>query len=247
MSPIYTPGKVVLAKNYVEGDRYFSNVSLLLHGNADGSGNILDSSPSPKTVSKFGNAASATPPSYPNSNSSFGNAIAFDGNGDYLASSSNAAFGMGTSDFTLEAWIRPDLIAGADRGVIDFRNTLFGTLDGGAAFIDASTSKLSFFDGVTVYGKTGTTISLNVWHHVAWVRSGNILTAYLNGVQDFTASFSVNLGASRPLGIGGSNTDTGKGASPFSGYIDDLRITKGVARYTANFTPPTAPFADAQY
>jgi len=221
-------------------DPQFGSVSLLLHGDGtNGSATITDSSPTPKTVTAAGNAQIST------AQSKFGGAsLLFDGNGDYLASASNAAFGMGTSNFTLEAWIRPNLITGFDRGIIEFRNTIFGQLDGGAAFIQGSSAKLGFWDGVTGYGLTGTVVSLNTWHHVAFVRLGNTLTAYLNGTQDFTASFTVNLGSARPLGIGGSNTNTLKGSSPFSGYIDEVRITKGIARYTTNFTPPTAPFPD---
>jgi hypothetical protein len=223
-------------------DPFRSNVSLLLHGDgANGSTTITDSSPTPKSVTAVGNAQISTAVANPFSSST--GVIRFDGTGDYLAANTNAAFGMETSDFTLEAWIRPDLISGSDRGIIDFRNTLGGLVNGGATFID-STAKLGFYDGVTVYGLTGTAVSLNTWQHIAFVRLGNTLTVYLNGTQNFTASFNVNLGSSRPLGIGGSNTNLFKGSSPFSGYMDEVRITKGVARYTSTFTPPTAPFPD---
>ena len=249
MTLLTEPTRIVLAKGQpVPNDPYlYTNTVLLLHGDGtNGSTTILDSSKvvgSPKTVTAFGNAQISTAIADPFGNNTRG-VLLFDGNGDYLASASNAAFGMGASDFTLEAWIRPNLIAGADRGIVDFRSTLSGQLDGGAMFVAGSTAKLGFYDGVTVYGLTGSAVSLNTWQHVAFVRLGNTLTAYLNGIQNFTTSFNVNLGSSKPLGIGGSNADLTKGASPFSGYIDDLRITKGIPRYTANFTPPTAPFPD---
>ena len=221
-------------------DPQYGSVSLLLHGNGtNGSTTITDNSPTPKTVTAVGNAQIST------AQSKFGgSSIAFDGSGDYLSANANAAFGMGTDNFTVEAWIYPAVITGDDRGICDFRSTLFGSVDGGTFFIGNASTKLGFFDGNTLYGTTGTVVSTSAWSHVAVVRNGNTLTGFLNGQIDFSSSFNVNLGASRPLGIGGHNGATAKGSSPFNGYIDDLRITKGIARYTANFSVPTAQFPD---
>jgi hypothetical protein len=83
-------------------DPYFSNVSLLLHGDGtNGSTTIVDSSASPKTLTAFGNAQIST------AQSKFGgSSIAFDGTGDYLSISSSNDLTLGTSDFTLETWAR---------------------------------------------------------------------------------------------------------------------------------------------
>jgi len=224
-------------------DLYRSNVSLLLHGNADGSGNILDSSPSPKTVSKFGNAASATPPSYPNSNSLFGNAIAFDGTGDYLSVPNTADFQFESGDFTVETWI---YTASSLTQAICGKETA-----GGAAFLfhlSSNTLKINLSSNGSSYSLTlaGTTnLALNTWHHVVVVRSGssaNNIKLYTNGSQDGQGTFSGTIFNDSSLFTVGYRQSAS--ALFFNGYIDDLRITKGVARYTSNFTPPTAPFPD---
>jgi len=218
------------------------NVSLLLHGNADGSGNILDSSPSPKTVSKFGNTASATPPSYPNSNSLFGNAIAFDGTGDYLTSPSNSALHVLGSDFTLELWVR----LAASQNNFGLLSTYSDVGSNTVGYIIRFTpTALRFFAG-----KGGIDFSLrdatyvfatNQWYHIAITSRSNTGRVFIDGIQQGgTIDFSGTVNSAETLQIGRTHTAT----DDLNGFIDDLRITKGVARYTANFTPPTAPFPD---
>jgi len=85
------------------------------------------------------------------------------------------------------------------------------------------------------------TVSLNTWNHVAYTRNGSTLTRYINGTANGTATWSANLTGSSFL-IGGS---TAGNVGYLTGNIDDFRITVGVARYTANFTPPTAAFPNS--
>jgi hypothetical protein len=100
---------------------------------------------------------------------------------------------------------------------------------------------LEFYGGSGTVIVTGTTaISATTWTHFAVVRNGSTITIYINGTAGGTAtnsSFSDDTTA--PFEIGAR---AGNGSIPFTGYIDDLRITKGYARYTSNFTPPTAAF-----
>ena len=217
-------------------DPQFGSVSLLLHGNADGSGNILDSSPSPKTITKFGNAASTIPPSYPNGNSAFGNALSFDGNGDYLQSAS-ADFGFGLQDFTIEIWFYINTLQSPNNRLIFFSDNK-SNIDLSGSGINSG--KIVYYDG-TSYPTSGSALALGQWHHVAVTRSATNGRIFINGQQlaSFTSSFNYGT-TSRQLFIGATNS----GVESFNGYIDDLRITKGVARYTSNFTPPTAPFPD---
>jgi hypothetical protein len=87
------------------------------------------------------------------------------------------------------------------------------------------------------YISTTATIARDVWNHVAVTRSGTTITMWFNGVSvgTFTASNTQNVLANTTrIGYGQNGTTVG--------YFDDYRITKGVARYTANFTPPTASF-----
>jgi hypothetical protein len=78
--------------------------------------------------------------------------------------------------------------------------------------------------------------------HYALVRSGNTMRMFRDGVQTASASISVSISNNTLFNVGG-NGECG-GACFLNGYIDDVRFTRGVARYTANFTPPTHPFPD---
>jgi hypothetical protein len=83
---------------------------------------------------------------------------------------------------------------------------------------------------------TSGTLNTAQWYHVALTRSGTTVTLYVDGVSQGTYTYSASI-TQQALYVG-----TGSGLGSFNGYIDDLRITKGFARYTANFTAPTAPF-----
>jgi len=220
-------------------DPYFANVSLLLHGDgANGTTTIVDSSPSPKTVTAVGNAQIST------AQSKFGGAsIAFDGTGDYLTSPSNAAFNYAAENFTIEGWFRLNNISSLQT-VVSQASFNGSTVDGYA--IRINNSKL----GVPYYNNTGgpifavgdvSTLSSNTWYHFALTREGNVFRLFLNGALESTVTSSISIASNKTLYIGEWEGFTGRN---INGYIDDLRITKGVARYTSNFTPPTAPFPD---
>jgi hypothetical protein len=89
---------------------------------------------------------------------------------------------------------------------------------------------------------TGTTSpAVDTWHHAALTRSSGDHRLFLNGVQE-GSTWTNSYNQSNALIEIGQNPS---GSQSFTGYIDDLRITKNVARYTATFTPPTAAFPDA--
>ena len=233
-----TGGKVVLAQTYTEGDRYFSNVGLLLHGNGtNGSTNIVDSSPSPKTVTAFGNAQIST------AQSKFGGAsIAFDGTNDYLKAT-NTLLALGAGDFTIELWLRR-VNTSTTEIYIDFRlnepegNLLLYSTANGA-------SLRAYVNGADRI--TGGALASATWQHVAVCRASGSTKLFIDGTQSGSTYSDNNSYASTTVTVGGRfAATTGDFLSP-NGFIDDLRITKGVARYTSNFTPPTAPFADAQF
>jgi YD repeat-containing protein len=101
-----------------------------------------------------------------------------------------------------------------------------------------------------IYGSTGSTpVVANTWYHFALVRSGNTLTFYRNGVAELTVAVSGAIPArTTQFGVGVAGEYTGvygtEWGTRMMGWLDELRITKGVARYTAAFTPPTEPFAE---
>ncbi len=223
-----------------EGDSSFSNVSLLLHGNGtNGSTTITDNSPTPKTVTAAGNASIST------SQSKFGgSSISFDGNGDRLAVTSNAQLDL-PGDFTIEAWVYqstspPSFPAIFERGPLttafygwQLNNTL--NTNGNLSFQYSSPKQ--YVDA----GNLGT----EQWAHIATTREGTSLKTFFNGTLIATATVSNNFTSTNNLIIG--DAQSAGNLNPFKGFIDEFRITKGIARYTANFTPPDAPFPDAQY
>ena len=223
-------------------DPNISQVSLLLHGNGtNGSTTITDSSPSPKAVTPVGNAQIST------AQSKFGGAsIAFDGTGDYLTVPSTGAPGdFGAGDFTVELWTflvsRINTFPCLLGNYTAFAAGSFALFTG---HVSGSTTQYQLaLNGSGFPSINAGTILYNQWAHIAVVRSVSTITLYLNGVSIGSVASSANLtGTTGSLWVGTTGDATAGGA--INGYIDDLRITKGVARYTANFTPPTAPFPD---
>ena len=233
--PIYTPGKVTLKKDSVAAtDTNINEVSLLLHGNGtNGSTTITDSSLTPKTVTAVGNAQIST------AQSKFGGAsIAFDGNGDYLTVPDSPDWDV-NGNYTLEFWARIP-----EQSTAGYTLAYLGTnsIGGSSGFaIGHYLGNLAVrLNGSSIVSST-TPITINTWQHIAIVWAGATLKGYVNGVEVLSGS-SANTTTTTNLRIGnGEDLDPNRW---FNGYIDDLRITKGVARYTANFTPPTLPFPD---
>lgn len=198
-------------------DEYLSSVSLQLKmDEADTSTTFTDTSNTPKTVSVFGNAQIST------AQSRFGGASAyFDGTGDYLSLAAHADFVFGTGAFTIEAWIYP----AANSDVI-VANTASGQ-DTSWQLMVSATGNVQFLTFITVLATGATTITLNAWSHVAISFDGVTYRVYLNGVMDGSGTTIKNMSTSAAVRIGTNNSLS----SYYSGYIDDLRITKGVARY----------------
>lgn len=220
--------KVLSAAIGVPTDPYFANVSLLLHGDgSNGSQTIVDSSQGNRTITAVGNAQIST------SVKKFGTgSIYFDGTGDWLTTSGVAAFAFGTGDFTIECWVNKP--SAGNGPIIDARGSSIAAPY--AFYVDGSNYPY-FYDGA-VYTST-VAITNNQWNHIAVTRSGGTLRIFVNGVQGYSGTVNTNLTAGSTIYIGGQNFTS---PATMTGYIDDLRITKGVARYTANFTPPTAAF-----
>jgi hypothetical protein len=166
-----------------------------------------------------------------------GSSIAFDGTGDYLPSnpSTSNLYAFGTGDFTIEFWLRLGSVSG-NQSLVDIRPT--GTNGLYPLIYTNTTSLIYYVNSATQI--SGGTLSTNTWYHVAVSRSGTSTKMFLDGTQigsTYTDSNNYLAGTGAPW-VGTFRDGTGA----LNGYIDDLRITKGVARYTANFTAPTAPF-----
>lgn len=160
----------------------------------------------------------------------------FDGTGDWVQTTDTAAFVLSAADFTLEFWLKT---SDSNAALIDYGLVPSGGSSGWGALI-TSTGKLRFIADVTVY--TGAvTVNDNAWHHLALVRASGMLKVFIDGIQDGAdTSFATSLTIKQAYFAVGACVASRDATYDYSGYIDDLRLTKGGARYTANFTPPGA-------
>jgi hypothetical protein len=218
-------------------DPQFGSVSLLLHGNGtNGSTTITDSSSNALTLTRGGSVL----PVISTAQSKFGGASIFlDGLStiSYLDIPASSLFSF-PSDFTFECWVYVLTQGGVfDSTVIE---TTGSFTNGLVLRGDNPQTSWSWTVGGSEIG--GGSLTLNEWNHMAVTRSGSTVRAFKDGTQQGTATNSIVIGPT----VGTSRIGEGLSVTSrqLNGYIDDLRITKGVARYTANFTPPTAPFPD---
>lgn len=215
------------------GDEHYQQVSLLLRLD-----NLLDSSPRPKTITASGNAQISTAHSQYS-----GSSLSVSGGNDYLSTPSSTEFDFGTQPFTIEMWVR----AASFGGVPTILSRRIGAvytpyelrLDGGGNPVlwlsNAAQNSWALFGTFS-----GASLSLSTWHHLAITGTGSTLRCFRDGVMSPTThAYNGMATGSTPLYLGRG------GDGSFVGNIADLRITKGVARYTANFAPPTAAFPAA--
>jgi hypothetical protein len=165
--------------------------------------------------------------------------MSFDGTGDWLYSPYTPNLDLGAGNFTVECWAYINATATQALFSINGSNS-FSQLQ-----VATSTNDwyllISTSNNLWVNTTTGGSYSANTWYHVAVVRNGSTFTLYVNGTSVLTQSTSSALYAYGGATRVGQNSDN---SLNFNGYIDDFRITKGYARYTANFTPPTAAFSN---
>jgi hypothetical protein len=163
-----------------------------------------------------------------------GSSIYFDGTGDYLQIPYSPNFTM-NSNFTAECWVYITSAPNAYGGILAFSNDSEGV--GWNILIGGNPSKFHFNVALS-YTDTDTSLTLNTWTHLALVRSGSTVKLYINGVADAN-TLTTSATATCPTNpqIGSYPLISGR---TFFGYIDDIRITKGYARYTTTFTPPTS-------
>jgi hypothetical protein len=162
----------------------------------------------------------------------------FDGTGDYLQFPISAGTSTLAGNFTVEGWVYIQSLATA-RALINLGDSFTAT---GVTFYVTTTGRLGLFgnNAVLVNGTTQT-VATNTWTHIAFVRSSNIVTLYVNGVADVT-TLSNSTSFTGVCRIGAEIYNTSFLQALMLGYIQDARITNGYARYTANFTAPTAAF-----
>ena len=202
---------------------------------ANGSTSFVDKSKNALTVTPYGNAQIST------AQNPFGS-----GSSGYFPVNTNSPLVIdnsqglifGTSDFTIDGFFLPSS----------------PPLGLGALFIKGLNTSNGLSLGLTPQGiflrcNVYDTYDVNVatissYSFVAWQRKQGIITFWLNGVSVFSQNVSFNHTDSDVLYVGSNtnNSSIGNPSYSYAGYISNLRITKGIARYTSNFTPPTRPF-----
>ena len=215
-------------------DEYFGDVGVLLYGDGtNGSAAIVDSSSNGHTVNVNGTAQIST------TESKFGgSSMYFSGSGNYLTIPSDSSFDFGTGDFTIEFWMNPTYPNSSWQAIIS-RN--YSSTYGWRLYKIMNSNNFAFYQsGGSHINTSGVTMTAGTWYHIAVVRSGTTITIYVDGVAKGSGASTTNLSPTTALEIGQGVVTS---AYPYYGYLDDLRITKGVARYTSNFTPPTASFS----
>lgn len=231
-----------------ESDPHIDKVVLLMHfTGANGSSTFADATGRHPNATVIGNARVIS------SQSVFGGgSLYLDGN-SYLSLPPSIDWNLNEGDATVEAWINPmeytscpgtpggncqlgilaqgSHSADGDWHISIFKDAPFGLYAG-----------ISGHDLSSVYsGLPALSAFYNRWNHIAFSKTGGTTRIFLNGTQVASAPVNPFSGSPKPLFIGGTETAVGFGRV-FRGYMNDLRITKGVGRYTANFTPVEASF-----
>lgn len=198
---------------------------------------ILDCSPNKAVATQFGDATLSTAQFKGGTKSLY-----LDGTGDYLSLPNSAGYNFGAEDFTVECWVMLNALPTAGQWATVFSKNPSDTA--GAWRLEIGpTSQISFgiHTGSSWYSVdvSNSGITAGNWYHIAITRVGVSLKVFVDGLQmggNSTGPANItNMAAALNIGrIESSNTWY------LNGYLDDLRITKGVARYTADFTPPGA-------
>jgi hypothetical protein len=171
----------------------------------------------------------------------FGQSLGLGGSNDYISTTNNI-FQPAGGDFTWECFGYAMSVGGSkvlfsNQPPGGGNNGMICFLNAGQLTIVASNAGMT---GSLVAQTAGATVTTGAWRHYAFVRHGNNFDAYLDGTSQFTVTAAGSIGGNvSGLAIGSASLSSS--SSVWSGYIDEARVSN-LARYTANFTPPSAPF-----
>jgi hypothetical protein len=209
---------------------------LMIHSDTfDGDTVFTDSSSQSHTISAHGDVHHSTDQAMFGSSSMY-----FDGNGDYLSIPDSEDWNFGSEDFTIDFWVMfEDNIEGHNLGLF---NQYTGPGNNHRHTIDMDNGELRWLitdttTGLSVSIISGSIWSEDTWYHIAAVRSGDTFTLYQNGTSigtDSDSNAAPNL--AELLEIGWFQND------PLMGYLDEYRISKGIARWTDDFRPHTEEY-----
>jgi hypothetical protein len=177
--------------------------------------------------------------------------LEFDGTGDVLSIAYSSIWDrFVTGNFTIEGWFYARTLTSYNGMLTHWRSN--GTTGWTLETVGTGVFFYIWDTSINNYGSTGGgTFTTNQWNHVACVRNGATITVYLNGTavgSTLSMTGRTTSESTDPLIIGGMWSNSGPSGgldseADWDGFIDDLRVTKGFARYTGNFTPPTSTFS----
>ena len=241
--PTSMNGAISITTDNTKADQYASNVVLalpLVGANSDVSASIGCTS-STKTITSNGNAAASSDQS-----NFYSGSFEFDGTGDYLSvpQSTDFQFSSSAIDFTIEAHVYGSAFSGAFTTIAAVWGG--GGSEGQWLFSVNASGVLGFAwspHSNSANFISGGTLSTNKWHHVAVTRSGNTFRLFLDGAETASGTSSATNSNNTQLSVGRYAIGySAYDSSEWEGYIQDVRIYKGVAKYTSDFVvPSTSP------
>ena len=213
-------GNTIVATSYTK---------LLLHCDGeDGDSTFIDDSGRLHTVTRSGDVHTDT------TIKKFGTASAqFDGDGDYLTIPANGDWDVGTGNFTFDCWAYLSDSDGAGY-LLETRNGSYGN----NFSIYHSGLNLVFYSQGTDTISATSALTLDTWHHIALVRDGSDVELFVDGVSVGTGTDANDYQGLAPIIIGSRYTFE----HYWTGYMDEIRFSKGTARWTAAFTPETSAY-----
>ena len=208
-----------------------SNDGTYVYIDGKGTGAFITTTKAVKTTSRFGDTQIDT------NQKKFGTAsILLDGTEDALNVPTTEDFGFGTSNWCLEAFIRPNSVSGIQH-IFDLRDTNA-----------TDTAPKLYLNGTTLHFgvgnasvRSGGTLATGTWYHVAVARNAGTTKLFLDGVELGTGADTNDYGSTKPIRIGANYAATP--AEEFDGHIDEVRVSKGAARFTGAFTPTTGEYS----
>lgn len=223
---------IATGKGYTVFGSVPPSTTLLLHfDGSNGATSTTDDSPENHPITFNGDAEIST------TQSKFGGSSLLLNGASHVSAAYDASLDLNSGDFTVEAWYRPASTGGFQSVV-----SVWDGGSGNASYIlgvDGGTPTVYWGTDVNTPTVSGGTVNAGQWHHLALTRSGATMRLFCDGILEDSATVTDAASGSVGLTIGKYNIANG-GAGAADGYIDDVRIIKGAAVYTANFTPPTA-------
>lgn len=228
-----------------EGNDSYTKVLLHMDG-SDASTTFTDSNAggSAHTWTAAGNAQIDT------ADSKFGGASGlFDGTGDDVSTPDHADFALGSGDFTVDFWFKVNAASGSELRACGQSDTSLTAADSSFRIYrtTGNVMRADVSNGSALTSVTGTTQFTNAvntgWHHLALVRTGNVLKLFIDGTQEGSnVAFSGTVpNSTATLSVGSRGGGTGA-FSPWNGWLDEFRISVGIARWTSAFTPPSVAY-----